>query len=89
MQEGFDQFGHGGFVAELGRVAFYGAKAQVIHDPVGQSCLADAGGAIEEGGYGFTGSITGPFARSPGHQSIVVALMEKGGEGFRCNGHPY
>jgi hypothetical protein len=56
IQEWFNQFGHGGFVAELAGVAFDGAESGIVDDAVGQRCFADAWWTVEKDYAGTSGN---------------------------------
>jgi len=73
VQERFNEFRHGGLMAELGGIAFYGSETQVIHDTMGQCGLTYTGRAIEKGCHRCPGSLHG----SPRYECIVVGLVEK------------
>jgi len=63
-------------VSELRGVAFYGTETGVIDDAMGQSCFADARGAVQKDYTGCSGArFVDPF-----HESGVVHCMERGAD---------
>jgi hypothetical protein len=72
MEEGLNEIGHGGFVAELTGVAFDGTETGIVDDTVGQSGLADARRAIQED----RGRSARGGAIDPGQQGSVFGAVE-------------